>query len=267
MRRMRYRHPHLGLAFVLVASLASISPAAAEKVRRLEIVDKAIRFHGGDYYRSTETSMTVRSRSGVFDLLSRVDGDDFDHTVSGKNAEGKIRKVRQTTTSIEEWLDGQAVALDDEGKRRAQSFIEARVYFPFLPYRLNDPSVWKEDLGIEDWGGKKLHRVKVTFDAGTSNSDNDEYVYWFEPETGQMAQYAYSFGTGRERGGLRFRKLINDQRVGSILFADVENLGIDGDGRQLKVEMLTPAYVKEKMEHVSFVNLTGVRVKILTVER
>ena len=40
----------------------------------------------------------------------------------------------------------------------------------FLPYRLNDPGVYKQDLGLERWGDRELHKVKVTFEPGSSNA-------------------------------------------------------------------------------------------------
>ncbi len=251
--------------FIALLSVLASSPAAAEKVRRLDIVDKAIEFHGGDYYRATETRLLIGSRSGAFQVISQVDGDQFEHIVSGKLSSGVERKVRQTNTVLERWDDGKPVELDEQGRRGAQSFVEARVYFPFLPFRLNDESVWKEDQGIEEWNGRALHRVKITFDADSSNSAHDEYVYWFDPKTGRLEQYGYSFGTGRENGGLRFRTLSKYRRVGGILFFDADNLGVDGSG-QLKVDLITPPYVEEKMEHVSFVNLSKIKVKLAVSE-
>lgn len=255
-------------AFTVVASSVWAPVAqAGEKVRSLPIVDRSIEHHGGDRYLGTETQFTIGSQSGAFDVVSTMDGGRFEHVVSGKTSEGKVRKVRQTNEMIEEWIDGELQTLDEEGRHRAQAFVEARVYFPFLPFRLNDPSVWKEDQGLEEWDGKKLHRVKVTFDSDSSNSAHDEYVYWFDPEAARLEQYAYSFGTGLERGGLRLRKPFDYRRHGGILFFDVDNLGVNGSGKELTVGLLTPEYVRETMEHVSFVNLTNLKVRTTTAER
>lgn len=243
-------------------ALLAAMPATAEKVKSLAIVDKAIAHSGGDLYARSETSLTIKSRSGEFRMTSKVDGELFDHTVVDTTDKGVERRTRVTNTSVERTEAGKPVRLDAEGQRRARDFVMARVYFPFLPYRLNDPSVWKEDLGIEDWNGTKLHKVKVTFETGTSTDANDEYLYWFEPDTGRLAQLAYSFGTGRERGGLRFRKLGNERRVGGILFADAENLGVDGGG-DLKVEQITPEYVAKTMKKISDVTLSDIEVRPL----
>ena len=57
----------------------------------------------------------------------------------------------------------------------------------------------------------------MTFAAGSSTDAEDEYLYWFDPETARLEQFAYSF-QGRP-GGLRFRRLDNYRRVGGILCA------------------------------------------------
>ncbi|MCB1036752.1 MAG: hypothetical protein KDD47_23200, partial [Acidobacteria bacterium] len=167
---------HLPVHALVLGGLLALIPSAshAEKVRSLPIVDRSIEFHGGGFYIATETSLRVGSKSGAFDIVSTMDGDRFVHVISGKTGDGKALEVRQTNDGVEQWLDGEPVTLDDEGRRRAQAFVEARIYFPFLPFRLNDPSVWKEDQGLEEWDGRQLHRVKVTFEEGSSNSAEDE---------------------------------------------------------------------------------------------
>lgn len=250
------------LSAVLASAPAFAADTAAPTTDHLPIVDKAIEYHGGDLYRSTETKLTIRSRSGAFELISRMDGDHYDHTVVGTTSDGKARRVRATNDAVEETRDGVAVALDEEAAGRDRDFVNARVYFPFLPFRLNDPGVYKQDLGLENWAGRELHKVKVTFEAGSSTDANDEYLYWFEPETGRLALFAYSFGTGTERGGLRLRKGFNYRRVGGILFFDSENWGVDGSG-DLRVEQITPEYAAKSFEKISTVVVEDISVELL----
>ena len=265
---MSYRTPSFQIPGLVVSSLllsflvpfaASAEEAAAAKVDRLPIVDRAIEFHGGDVYRSSETKLTIRSKSGAFELISRMDGDRYDHTVVGKTSDGKVRRVRSTNDTVEETRDGVAVPLDETTAKRDRDFVNARVYFPFLPFRLNDPGVYKQDLGLETWDGRSLHKVKVTFEAGSSTDANDEYLYWFDPETGRLEQFAYSFGTGAENGGLRLRKGFNYRRVGGLLFFDSENWGVDGGG-DLRVEQITPEYAAKSFEKISTVVVDDVSV-------
>ena len=257
----------LTAALVLLAGLSR--PATAEKVRRLPIVDRAIAYHGGDLYRASETRLAIRSRSGAFRITSRVDGEKFEHLVVDTLPDGRERKTRATNDTVERWEGPGRMTLDAASEQRARDFVQSRIYFPFLPFRLNDASVWKEDLGLEEWEGRKLHKVKITFDTGTSTDASDEYLYWFEPDTGHLVQFAYSFGTGGAQGGLRLRKNFNERRVGGILFADSENLGIDGamgGPGGLGVGLITPAYVKSKMHKISTVTLEDIQVQSIKVK-
>jgi hypothetical protein len=100
--------------------------------------------------------------------------------------------------------------------------------------------------------------VKVTFSPGSSTDAEDEYMYWFDPQSGRIEQFAYSF-TG-DPGGLRFRRPFNYRRVGGVLFFDQENLGMEGT--DLSVEDLTPEIV-ESMRQVSTVQLKTIKVQPL----
>lgn len=205
---------------------------------RLEIVDRAIAFHGQGDYDNSITTLKICSKSGCFRLRSEVDGDRFDHTVTTLPQAGEEReperKVRITNMTVEEWIDGASQEVAGR-EQRLRDFVNARVYFPFLPYRLNDPSVHQEQMEFQTWENRPLYRVKVTFEAGSSTAANDEYMFWFEPRAGRLQQFAYTFN---ERKGLRFRRLFNYRRVGGLLFADQENYGMAGEN--LSVEQVTP---------------------------
>jgi hypothetical protein len=249
--------PHV-LLVTAILSLPALPASAAEPVERLEIVDKAIAFHGGELYRASETELDVCSLSGCFHVRALVDGDRFDYEVSGK-AGRRERRVRWTGEELARWEDGAPAAVEPGDAQGLRDWVMARVYFAFLPYRLNDPSVFKEDLGRETWDGRELHKVKVTFAPGSSTDAEDEYLYWFDPESGRVEQFAYSF-QGRP-GGLRFRRAVNHRRVGGVLFSDQENLGVEGD--KWRVDEITPSFVEGKMRTVSVVRFENVEVRPL----
>lgn len=233
---------------------------AAGGVPRLEIVDRAIEFHGGPVYESSESSLTISSRSGSFGLRVRMDGGRYEYTVSGETRDGQARIVEVTNDSVAVTIDGEPQNVPAEDEQRWRDFASARVYFAFLPYRLNDDSVFKEDLGLERWDGRDLHKVKVTFAAGSSTDADDEYLYWFDPESGRVEQLAYSFAGNP--GGLRFRRGLNYRRVGGILFFDQQNLGVEGEG--LRVDRIDPAFVADTMREVSIVRLSDLDVVALS---
>lgn len=220
------------------------------------IVAKSIEFHGGSLYEGSTITMTITSLSGSFQLEVTRQGGQFDHAVSGATREGVERRVRVTNDAVQEWRGGEEVELDEQGATRARAFVDARVFFPLLPYTLNGGDVNYEDLGIETWEGLDLHKVRVSFTPGTSNDADDAYMFWFDPETGQMEQFGYDFD-----GGLRFRKGIEFQQVGGVIFSTQENYAIDG-GR-VPVGMLSPSYVAENMSLLSTVVISDVMVEPL----
>ncbi|MEM7354192.1 MAG: hypothetical protein AAF657_25535, partial [Acidobacteriota bacterium] len=52
----------------VLATIAARPVGAAEPVERLEIVDRAIAYHGGELYRTTATELDLCSKSGCFDI-------------------------------------------------------------------------------------------------------------------------------------------------------------------------------------------------------
>lgn len=252
---------------VVETSYGESAPADAaveadpEAVERLAIVDRSIAFHGGAIYRGSRTRLNIASRSGSFELEVTRRGSLFDYVVED-SVDGQTRITRVDNDATERHVGGERLALDAERERRARDFVFARVYFPFLPYGLNDPDVFKHDQGLETWNGRQLHRVKVTFTPGSSTDASDDYAYWFDPESGRLEQYAYSFGNGTPRGGLRFRRLSNYRRVGGLLFFDAANLGFDGEG-DFSVDAITPQAVEEAMRPISEVRLSAIEVERL----
>ena len=250
--------------FVLIATAAAAQNASASKKHeRLVIVDRAVAFHGGDTFQDSTISFTIGSNSGTFDIVAKTKGSLFDYTVT-RTQDGKVTEWHHDNMPSGEhhvWRkeDGRDVALDEDGRTSARNSVAARVWFPLLALRLNDPNTWKQDLGLEEWNGKSLRRVRMTFTAGTSSRAEDDYALWFDDETGRLEAFAYSFN-----GGLRYRPLTNYRRVGGILFFDQPNYAWDRDGDsgpRPTVSWIDPDFVKDKMTLLSTVKLENLRVE------
>jgi len=211
----------------VVLSVSSVSAAQSPGDQWLDIVDRSIELHGGEIYRHSSSELQVCSKSGCYRVRARIDGGLFDIEASGR-VRDEERRVRITNETVEYWQDGQARTVGEERSQSLRSWVMARAYFVYLPFRLNDDSVIKQDLGIEVWDERPLRKVKVSFVASTSSGADDEFLYWFDPETARLEQFAYSFAG--DPGGLRFRRAFNYRRVGGLLFFDQENWGADGDG-------------------------------------
>ena len=224
---------------------------------RLEIVNRAIEHHGGDLFERSRVRLTVASRSGSFDVDSTIEGDRFEYVIRA-SAGDDPREYRRDNAALEVTEGGEPMPMDERERRRAESYVNQRMYFLFLPWKLNDPGTWKEDQGLEEWNGRRLHRVRVTFAAGSSDGADSAYLYWFDPETARLEQFAYDYSEGT---GLRFRTLRNYRRIGGLLFYDADNYGLNTRDGGLTVDDITPAYVAEELPLVSRIEHRDVEVE------
>jgi hypothetical protein len=249
------------LFFTMVLGLVAGEALEAQGQQlRLPLVDRSILFHGGELYRSTETRLLLCSKSGCFEVTARLDGGLYTYTVTGM-----VSAVKRTVVASNDQLawtqNGERRPVPTEFDQRLRDWVMEKVYFCFLPYRLNDPGTFKEDRGLEVWSDRQLHKIKVTFQADPGDRPPDEYLYWFDPESARLEQFAYRYSGSP--GGLRFRRLINFRKVGGILFADQENWGVEGD--EFVVDQVTQKFIENRMRLVSQVSLKDIGVR--TVDR
>lgn len=254
---MRTCAASIGLLAAAVVVSAACGRGGLREGNLPDIVVRSIEYHGGDLYERSRITMTITSLSGRFGIAATRDGGAFEYVITDPARDGRPeRRVRLTNDGVSEWLDGVEVPLDAEGERRAMQFVNARVFFPLLPYTLKGNDVHFEDRGLEHWSGRDLRRVKVTFTPGTSDDADDAYTFWFDPDTGRVEQFGYDFDNG-----LRFRRATSFQRVGGVLFSDQDNYAVDG-GR-VPVDTLTPTYVSDSMRLLSTVRISDVSVEPL----
>ncbi|MDE2976855.1 MAG: hypothetical protein OXU63_04975 [Acidobacteriota bacterium] len=226
---------------------------------RLDIVDRAIEHHGGELFEHSRVRLTVASRSGSFDVDSTTDGDRFEYVIRASAGDDQ-REYRRDNAALEVTESGESTDMDEREQVRAESYVNQRMYFLFLPYKLNDPGTFKEDQGLEEWNGRQLHRVRVTFEPDSSAGADSAYIYWFDPETARLEQFAYDYSAGT---GLRFRTLRNYRRIGGLLFYDADNHGLNTPDGGLTVDDITPAYAEEELPLVSRIELRDVDVESL----
>ena len=255
---MHARHAVVGvLAAIAIAGTMACRGAEALDPNAPDIVARSIAYHGGAIYESSKTSMTITSLSGSFDIEAMRDGGTFEFVVTNPaRGDRPERRVLLSNEGVTEWLDGVESSLDAEAERRATAFVNARVFFPLLPYTLKGGNIHFEDQGLDRWNGRDLQRVKVWFTPGTSNDADDAYTFWFDPETGRIEQFGYDFDNG-----LRFRRATSFERVGGVLFSDQDNYAVDGG--KIPVDTLTPDYVVSNMRLLSQVRISDVTVEPL----
>jgi hypothetical protein len=211
-----------------LALLLSLLAASSPPTELPPILALSIEHHGGlEAYRSLDLAFELCSKAGCSDVEVRHDGSRWDHRVTGERR-GSTWTVHSTDRDLEVWQGGERMDVSPDEEPAWRDWVSSKVWFSLLPFRLADPSVRWEDRGVVDWDGRRLHELRVSFEAGSSTDAADGHRYWFDPETGRLERFAYDF-RGRP-DGVRYRELVDYRRVGGILLFDQRNLGLERDG-------------------------------------
>ncbi|NMM48446.1 DUF6503 family protein [Marinigracilibium pacificum] len=95
--------------------------------------------------------------------------------------------------------DGQFYKKGDSLNTRAARFdVLTWSYFYMLPYKIKDPGVNWEYIGIKSMNNKDYQVAKMTFAPGTGDAPDDWYYLYIDPETKfiHAASYIVTFGGG-----------------------------------------------------------------------
>ncbi len=238
-----------GLLFILLL-LSCDSPPAARK-----IVNRAIEKHGGKKYKHSRVSFDFRGRHYVAERK----GGRFTYIREFDNKEGLVKDIL-TNEGFTRLLNGDTVKLPRSKAEAYKNSTNSVIYFAFLPFSLNDPSVNKEYIGLKELKGNHYHKIRVTFDPSDEVGEHqDTYIYWFDKDDYSMDYFAYLFHT--DGGGIRFRDAKNVREINGIVFADYYNYALSDTTIALSVT--DSLFSKGKLELLSEINLKNVKVEIL----
>jgi hypothetical protein len=221
-----------------------------------KIVDKAIEAHGGDAYLNSKIEFDFRTiHYTIFKTPDKFEyirefSDSTGNVVDILNNEGFMRTVNgsKIDTLSEEWI----------GKYSRS--VNSVAYFAFLPYGLNDASVFKTSLGETEINGEKYNLIKVTFSEDGGGDDfDDEFLYWIGTEDSIVDFIAYSYHT--DGGGVRMREVSGMNEVGGIRFQNYLNLKPADESAH--VEKMQELYESGDLELLSEINLENISVESL----
>jgi len=154
------------------------------------------------------------------------------------------------------YVDGQVAEITDKKRKAYANSVNSVIYFAFLPWVLNDPAVIPTYLGRDTIKGEILDQVQVGFTTENGGDDaEDDYMYWFTPDTRQLKYLAYS-----EPGGKipRLREAYNERKVDGIVVRDYYNWNTPGNESR-SVKELPGALEAGELNLLSEINLEEVR--------
>lgn len=216
-----------------------------------QVIDKAIRFHGGEHYirfmvefRFRDKQYTMVRDRGSFRYVRSFDKD------------GVRQKAVLSNEGFRQWQNGEVANLTENEARLAGDALNSVVYFALLPFGLNDPAVQSKWLGRSTIKGRVYDKVEVTFKREGGGTDfEDRFVYWFDEENGKMDYLAYHFHVNG--GGTRFREANNPRRVNGILFQDYDNY--KGPLGRIDIENFDQLFSNGQLEKISEIDLVDVQ--------
>ena len=156
------------------------------QVSQADELEKSINAHGGiDTFRS----FSAVEYDQEFALGQR--GKLTDNQFIDLNS----RNVLITSDSYKIGFDGEEAWIEPNMEAIAappRFYASTPFYFFGLPFLFADPGVNAEDLGIKEIDGKQYKAVKFTYDEGVGDTPKDDYVAYFNNQTGQMEIVTYT---------------------------------------------------------------------------
>ena len=210
------------------------APAAATparevpSVQRNKIIERAIAAHGMESM--DEVTITFDFRNRLYGIKTNMG--EYRYSRAFIDSTGRAVTDELTNDGLQRLVEGEAEQLSAKDSTAVAGSVNSVRYFFMLPYVLDDPAVMVEAMDTVMIDGGTYEQLEVRFSAAGGGEDfEDVYRYFFNADNGELDYLAYSFDVNE--GGIRFRKAINQRRVGGILVQDYENYGIDGDDRDL----------------------------------
>ena len=150
------------------------------------------------------------------------------------------------------YIDGRVADITEKKRKAYSNSVNSVIYFAFLPWVLNDPAVIPTYLGRDTIKGEVLDQIEITFTSDNGGEDaDDEYMYWFTPDTRQLKYLAYSHPGGKAP---RLREANNEREVDGIVLRDYRNWNTPGN-KARSIKELPAAFEAGELNLLSEINL------------
>lgn len=175
-----------------------------------ENISKVFDAHGGlDKWNSMKNlSFTMEKPSGkevtTVDLKTRAELIDMPTHIQG--------------------YDGSSIWIKEKGDNendgsRAKFYRGLMMYFYAMPFIVSDDGIIYEDAKPLNFDGKTYPGILVSYEAGVGSSPDDQYIIYYDAETGQMQWLGYTvtFGKDGKSNDFHFIRYNNWQTVNGLV--------------------------------------------------
>jgi hypothetical protein len=240
---------------VFIVLIISIQLTSCKVDKSQEIIDDAIKAHGGVRFDNAFIEFDFRGRH----YTSRREKGLFTYTREFKDSTGNVKDVL-TNDGFHREINGGLAKISSERANAYKNSVNSVLYFALLPYGLNDPSVNKVYFKESELKGKKYHVVRITFKKEGGGKDHDDiFLYWINQETDHLDYFAYSYLT--DGGGVRFREAINPKTIDGIRFQDYVNY--QPKKNNVTLEDMELLFEHNELDTLSIINHENIKVKLL----
>lgn len=181
-----------------------------------ELLQKALKAHGG--LKQWKTFNSVK-----YDLTTTLGSEKKETQL----IDLKSRKVLITGSNYSVGMDGTNVwvAPNKEafGEMPPRFYHNLVFYFFAIPFVLADPGIHYEDLGEQVVAGRTYRALKVSFESGVGDADDDLYITHFNPETYQLELllYTVTYFSGEKHENYNALRYTHWQEVNGLLIPAV----------------------------------------------
>jgi hypothetical protein len=154
------------------------------------------------------------------------------------------------------YIDGKIADITEKKRKAYSNSVNSVIYFAFMPWVLGDPAVIPTYLGRDTIKGEVLDQIDIAFTTDNGGEDaDDEYLYWFTPDTRQLKYIAYAHPGGKAP---RLREAYDERLVDGITIRDYYNWNTPGN-KARPINKLPAAFNADSLNLLSEINLEEVR--------
>nr|WP_321235196.1 DUF6503 family protein [uncultured Psychroserpens sp.] len=138
----------------------------------------------------------------------------------------KTRAERIDTPTYTSGYDGSTLWVNEKDgiayTGNAKFYKGLMMYFYAMPFIVGDDGIIYEDAKPLDFEGKTYPGILISYEAGVGVSPDDQYIIYYDEQTGKMEWLAYTvtFGKDEKSKDFRFIRYNNWQTISGMILPE-----------------------------------------------